>query len=297
MRIHFVAGGVILLPVRRDTVTRAIPPETTIGSVALAVPDPASVAAFYRNIIGLDRLDGTDDGIILGVGDRSLIRLIECASDGDPNRTAGLYHLALRVPTRPALGDALARISRTDALTGASDHGFSEALYLRDPAGNGVEVYRDRERNRWPRTAGGGLRTVTDPLDLDEVAEAAGGESALPAGTDMGHVHLAVSDIERSLGFYRDLVGFAVSMRPRDDVAFMAAGEYHHHVAVNTWERRQGSSSDPGLRWFSLMLPAPRDRDELADRLAEDDVIVEQAEGDIRVRDPDGIGVRLGCDD
>jgi len=187
----------------RDT----LPASTRVGRVALTATDVDELAAFYRDVVGLAVISRTADRATLGAGDTSLLELREDASaQPRPASAAGLFHTAFRVPDRGALGDALDRVRDRWRLTGASDHRVSEALYLRDPEGNGVEIYRDRPRDEWP-TTDGRVEMTTAPLDLDALAADASGADAAPAGTDVGHVHLEVTDLDESREFYVDALG------------------------------------------------------------------------------------------
>ena len=175
----------------------ALPRGTRIGRTALRVSDLEEVSRFYRDVIGLSVVRRSDTTAVLGAGDTPLLVL-----EGDQNALkrndseAGLFHTAFRVPSREALGDALARIRDRWRLDGASDHKVSEALYLTDPEGNGVEIYRDFPRDEWPLTDDGSVRIGTYPLDLEPLEAAGEGDSTVPAGTDVGHVHLEVSSLE-----------------------------------------------------------------------------------------------------
>jgi catechol 2,3-dioxygenase len=136
-------------------------------------------------------------------------------------------------------------------LEGAADHGVSEALYLRDPEGNGIEVYRDRPDNEWPRQ-GERIAMVTGPLDLRALAEAAPGPAPLPAGTRLGHIHLHVADLSASGGFYRERLGLQVTQSDYPGALFLSLGGYHHHVGLNTWTSRRAPEQATGLisfRW------------------------------------------------
>ncbi len=291
-----------------------LPEGTRVGRVALAVGDLDRTAAFYVDVVGLAVLDRTDDRAVLGADGEEL--LVLRAAPGAPARpadAAGLYHLAVRFPTRSALGAALSRV-RDDAaevgrLTGASDHGVSEALYLDDPEGNGVELYRDRPRERWERTPDGDVRFETKPLDLDDLAATAdrssaadpqsagdgappGADVGAPPGTDVGHVHLEVTDLGRAEEFYVDALGFDVTARVRGAL-FVSAGGYHHHLGLNVWQGRSAPASGRGLDRFEVAFPDEDARAAAVERLRSADYSVERtAEGTV-VEDPDGIGIRL----
>ena len=188
---------------------------TAVHSVDLRVDDLDGARSFYERVVGLE--------------DPS--RLVRLMSDGvtarAPRRAAGLFHTAFRFPTRADLADALRRAA--PYLTGASYHGVSEALYLDDPAGNGVELYWDRPRDVWPDDM------VTEPLDLQDLAAQSTGAQRAPEGTDIGHVHLKVSSLQDAEGFWVGDLGFDVMHRYGTRATFVATGGYHHHVGLNTW--------------------------------------------------------------
>lgn len=274
--------------------TSALPAATAVGRVALAVAELDRLVEFYESVVGLAVLDRDDDRATLGAGDSPFLELR--ADPGAPARgqtAAGLFHTAFRVPDRAALGAALARIEDRWRLTGASDHHVSEALYLRDPEDNGVEIYCDRRRADWP-TADGRVRMDTLPLDLDPLRAAAGRGStaeAVPAGTDVGHVHLEVTDLGAARPFYVDGLGLGVRQR-MTGALFLAAGGYHHHVGVNTWNGRSTPAGGRGLDWFELRAPGDAvaaARERLADRGAD----ARETDDGLAVVDPDGIEIRL----
>ncbi|WP_290810768.1 VOC family protein [Halovivax sp.] len=280
-----------------------LPADTAIGRAALRVADVAPAIDFYRDVVGLAVLSRTDDRASLGVDDVSLLEL-RAAPEAPARRGAGLFHNAFRVPSRAALGDALARIRDRWELDGAADHGVSEALYCSDPAGNGVEIYRDRPRREWPIADDGRVAMVTAPLDLAAVTAAtdgnvsAGGESTVPPGTDLGHVHLEVTALDPAREFYVETLGLRVRQEMDDSALFLAAGEYHHHVGLNTWNGRRKPAGGRGLDWFELVVPdadalaAARDRLEAAGVGVADQAGVGETVG-FETADPDGIRIRL----
>ncbi|GAA0649265.1 VOC family protein [Salarchaeum japonicum] len=264
-----------------------------VGRVALAVTDLDAVTAFYRDVVGLAVLDRTTDAATLGAGDTPLLELR--ADEGLPERprsAAGLYHVAFRFPSRGALADALDRVRDDWRLGGASDHGVSEALYLADPEGNGVELYRDRPRETWP-VADGRVAMTTDPLALDALAADADGASDAPPGTDMGHVHLEPTDLAAAREFYVDALGLAVRQEFGADALFVASGDYHHHVGLNTWRGRTAPAEGRGLDWYELLVPTEAALDAAADRLVAAGYSVERTPNGLAVADPDGITLRL----
>ena len=215
---------------------------TTVGPVRLTVADLDGVRDFYRDAIGLAELDPRDDVVRLGTNGTSGEPVVELIGDPDapprPRGTSGLFHLAILVPSRADLARALQRVAEAGwRLSGASDHLVSEALYLSDPEGNGIELYRDRPRDQWP-VRDGVLQMDTLPLDLDGVLgelRREDAESAMPAGTRIGHVHLNVGDLTAAEAFYSGALGFDVTVRGYPGALFVSAGGYHHHVGLNTW--------------------------------------------------------------
>lgn len=272
-----------------------------MGRVTLRVQSREDALHFYTEGLGLVPHE-TDGEIRLTAGDADApLVALRVDPDAAPRgqADAGLYHLALRVPDRPALGAALRRLREAGyQLTGASDHLVSEALYFRDPEGNGVEVYTDRPREEWTRTDDGGIEIATLPLDVEELlADAAGGDGALPADTDVGHVHLEATDLDDSILFYRDTVGFPVQFEV-PQAAFLGAGGYHHHLGINTWQERSRIHRDEtaGLAAYEIVT-SPAAVDRLPDRLREHGVPVTPLDDGFETRDPDGITIRVRADE
>ena len=273
-----------------------LPGTAHVGQAALRVDTFDHVLAFYRETIGLAVERDGNVAWLSGAGGTPILRL---TADPDaparPGDAAGLYHVAIRVPDRSVLGDVCARLQAEPwAFTGASDHGVSEALYMRDPAGNGIEVYRDRDRADWPPAADGFVGMVTDPLDVDDLVADRRGTDAVPAGTDIGHVHLEVTDRERAEAFYRGTLGLRLRDRYGDAAAFLAAGDYHHHVGINTWEGRTApAGATRGLDWWELVVPTEAVLATVVERLEADDYAVEPTADGVETGDPDGIRLRL----
>jgi len=228
----------------------------------------------------------------LGAGGRDLLVLHESPAAPRADGTTGLYHFAILVPSRAELGSALRRLVETDTpMQGAADHGVSEALYLGDPDGNGIEIYRDRPGAEWP-IVNGELQMGSEPLDvgalLDAPADAAAAATgeALPPGTIVGHVHLHVAHLDRAERFYVDLLGFEVRQRWGRAALFIAFDGYHHHVGLNTW-KGVGAPAPPagavGLRHFQLQV---RDIDAITARLTAASVPFSRDDGGVIVADP-----------
>jgi catechol 2,3-dioxygenase len=203
----------------------------------------------------------------------------------------GLYHFAILVPSRRDLARALRRLVAADTvMQGAADHGVSEALYLADSDGNGIEIYRDRPRTEWPYAAGQ-LRMGADPLDLDGLlAEARSGNGAgLAAGTVIGHVHLHVSRLAEAERFYVGVLGFDLMQRYGPSALFVSAGGYHHHIGLNTWAGVGAPPPPPGaigLRHFDVLLPDAAALLDVEQRLTAEALPIEPAADGFIVRDP-----------
>jgi catechol 2,3-dioxygenase len=221
-----------------------------------------------------------------------------------PSFSTGLFHLAILVPDRAELARSLKRLAGAGwRLTGASDHLVSEALYLRDPEGNGIEIYRDRPREEWRRD-GDELAMATLPLDLEsvlgELENGDGPVDGMPAGTTMGHVHLQAADIPSAEAFYNGALGLDVMVRSYPGALFLAAGGYHHHLGLNTWQS-QGAPAPPegalGLDHYELVLPSAAERDKAADRLAQAGADPQRTDEGVLATDPSGNRVLLTARD
>jgi catechol 2,3-dioxygenase len=266
------------------------------GAVRLRVADLGRVQEFYEGAIGLRPLDRSDDAATLGTDGVAAVELV-ARPDATPRppRTTGLFHLAILVPDRAELARALVRIADAGGrLTGASDHLVSEALYLNDPEGNGIEIYCDRPRSDW-RYENGEIRMSTLPLDIDRLlADLRDRTDAMPAGTRIGHVHLTVADLDRAQAFYSGVLGFDVTVRGYPGALFFSTGGYHHHIGVNTWAG-PGAPAPPegsrGLQWFELSVEDQRRLAELEERLERAEAERNPVAGGILTRDPSGNGV------
>lgn len=228
-----------------------------IGHVALKVRDLPGVAAFYENLLGLQRLSGDDATVRLGAGNRLLLELRgDKAARPGGRREAGLFHTAFLMPSRAALGRWLIHAADSRApLQGASDHLVSEAIYLADPEGNGIEVYADRPRSAWYDSAGS-IKMATEALDLNGLAAAADGPwSSAPDGLVVGHIHLQAGDVARAETFWRDTVGLPV-MAHYPGAAFFGSGGYHHHIAANVWNSRGAGPRDEGATGLAELVLA-----------------------------------------
>ncbi len=275
----------------------AVPP--VVGPVALRVASLPRSIDFYRRALGLRVHREAGRSAALGAGGDDLVLLEEQPDAARAGRTTGLYHFALLLPSRRALAQQLWRLLQGGVRPqGVADHLVSEALYLADPDGNGIELYRDRPRADWLYD-GDSIRMTTDPLDLDgllaEIGPPAERLADMPPETTMGHVHLRVSDLAAAEAFYRDVLGFDVMARLGGSAAFLSRAGYHHHVGLNTWESR-GAPAPPagalGLRHVTFHLPvAEVSRARAA--AAERGLAVEEGPDGLLLRDPAGNLVTL----
>jgi catechol 2,3-dioxygenase len=274
--------------------TETIAPETAIGEVQIYVSDIDRSIRFYRDALGFKVLDQAGGQASLGAGDRRLLGLYERPNARRVRGTTGLYHFAVLLPDRKGLARLLYHLAENETeVAGASDHGVSEALYLSDPDGNGIELYRDRRRNEWPVDDLGRLQMVTEELDIDNlVMELKGGAlewTGLPEKTVVGHVHLHVRDLLEAEQFYVRVLGFQMMQRYGSGALFVSAGGYHHHIGLNTWAG-VGAPPPPqdavGLRWFEVLLPDSQAMQSVQQRLEAASVPYEPQETGILVRDP-----------
>ncbi|WP_413871853.1 VOC family protein [Albidovulum sp.] len=238
-----------------------------IGRVALLVRDIDRVSDFYETAIGLAPIASDAAVRTLGAGGRVLLELRAdpAARPADPHE-AGLFHTAFLLPSRADLGAWLVHAAGARVpLQGASDHLVSEAIYLADPEGNGIEIYRDRARDEWPRE-GGRIRMATDPLDLHALAaEARGPWTGAPEGTVVGHVHLQVGNVPAAEEFYSGQLGFEI-VTHYPGAAFFGSGGYHHHLGTNVWNSRGAGRRSDGAAGLAevQLLAGPEDHDRLA---------------------------------
>lgn len=276
-----------------------LPAELRLGAVRLQVADLDRSLRWYTDVLGFQPLERTPGRALLGAADRvPLVELVELAGARPAPRRGrlGLYHFAILVPDRASLGRLVAHLARIGARAGSADHLVSEALYLTDPDGLGIEVYADRPRDTWS-VRGDELVMASDPLDLDDLVRAAGGSlwTGLPAGTTVGHVHLHVADLDAASRFYHEALGLDAVVFSYPGALFLSAGGYHHHLGLNTWAGAGAARPAPGdarlLEW-TIELPA-EELDAAAASLAEAGHEPERTAGGATVTDPWGTTVRL----
>jgi catechol 2,3-dioxygenase len=286
----------------------AISAATSVGAVALTVSDLGRSRAFYETVIGLRATELEGGELAMGVpGAHDLVVL-----RGDPSapaldrRASGLFHLALLTASRRDLAHALGRLARSRwPLDGASDHLVSEALYLSDPDGNGIEIYRDRPRSEWTYDGAGRLSMASLRLDLHdlgaELADLSAAAETMADGTRMGHVHLQVSELAATEAFYNRVLGFDVVVRGYPGALFMSAGGYHHHIGLNTWNSVGSAPPVPGaigLRAFDVRVPDGDELERVLHRVGAAGLPAAPAPtgGGAIVRDPSGNAVHVRRD-
>ncbi len=277
----------------------ALPAATAMGAVHLTVADLAREVEYFERRLGFHLHGSAGDEAHLGAGGGDLLVLHGRPDAPRARGTTGLYHFAVLVPTRRELARALGHLVRTrTALNGAADHGVSEAIYLTDPEGNGIEIYRDRPRDEWP-LGRDGLRMVTEALDVDSLLDEStddGAWSGLPGGTRIGHVHLHVARLAEAERFYAGALGFEVTQRYGGSALFLSAGGYHHHLGLNTWAG-EGAPAPPadarGLHHFEIALPTAAELERVRDRLQAAGALCEPAGDGFTTADPSGNRLRV----
>lgn len=278
-----------------------LPAATRLGHVTLQVASLARSLEYYERVIGLRSLERTEATAVLGTIDATtaLVELVERPGSrplADRGRL-GLYHYAILLPDRGALGRFVAHLGAMGVAFGASNHLVSEALYLRDPDGLGIEVYADRPRSEW-QAAGRQLRMASDPLDLDDLVRVAGEEpwAGIPSGTSMGHLHLHVGNLEAASAFYHLALGLDKMVWSYPGALFLGAGGYHHHLGLNTWAGAHAPAAaedDARLLEWRIILPTSIDATEGARSLRAARYEVMQDGESFLANDPWGTCVRL----
>ncbi|MGB6538021.1 MAG: VOC family protein [Xanthobacteraceae bacterium] len=271
-----------------------------VGAVGIKVRDLDRLAAYYRDMLGLTVQEHTRHAVILGAGGATLLELVH-RSDALPDdpREAGLYHTAFLMPTRVDLARWILHASKERVpITGAADHDVSEAIYLDDPEGNGVEVYSDRPREQWRRD-GRLIFQKTDPLDVDAIVRgidpATATYAGAPDGLRIGHIHLRVGNVASAEAFYCGALGLDVTRR-RGGATFLSSGGYHHHVAANVWH-----SSDAGLRnnkragldWVAMEINDQATLDGIKERLGAAGFACDAIPGGFASTDPWGTSIHF----
>lgn len=280
--------------------TDRLPDDISLGPVHLQVADLGRSLGWYEGMLGFRLRERSEAGAVLGAqGDARPLLLLSERPGAAPagRRRLGLYHFAILLPDRAALGRLATHLIRAGVRMGASDHLVSEALYLADPDDLGIEVYADRPRDtcRW---RGGELAMSTEPLDLADLqaAGAGAGWTVMPPGTRVGHLHLHVGSLDQAARFYQDALGLSATVRGYPGALFLSAGGYHHHLALNTWAGPAATppgDSDARLLEWRIVVPARADADRAADRVRRSGYAVTAVGSGWRLSDPWGTVLRL----
>lgn len=272
-----------------------------IGQAALRVRDLDRMVKYYRDMLGLQEISREDGTVILGAGETPLLHLVHRSDAAlESPGSAGLYHIAYLMPTRTDLARWLVHIARLKVpVTGFADHSVSEAVYLTDPEGNGVEVYSDRPRETWTWT-GDVVTMGTHPLDIDGIVAltdtSRDSYMAAPERLRIGHIHLRVGDVEKAAAFYGGVIGLSPTRDNRRGAGFYSSGRYHHHLAFNIWESEGAgprNDADTGLDWFSLSLNGDAAIDHRKEVLKRVGKSFTKADDIITIVDPWGTNVRF----
>jgi catechol 2,3-dioxygenase len=270
-----------------------------MGAVELTVADLDRTLDYWQREIGLRVLERGGRSASLGT-DTEVLRVVEEPGARPDAGHTGLYHVAFLLPDRPSLARWLAHAARDRVqLTGLSDHAVSEAIYLRDPDHHGIEIYADRPRAQWEGKVAEQLTTL--PLDVDDLlreleSPAVEPFEGLPDGTVVGHTHLRVADLDPTIAFYRDVLGFPLMAELPSTAAFHGAGGYHHHVGANIWESAGASPAPEGtatLRHATIVLPDRGELDRVGTQVADAGQEPVERDGALLVRDPSGNGLLL----
>lgn len=275
----------------------SIHPETRMGMLSLTVADLDRSLDFYTSSIGFERLEREDGEATLGAGGKPLLHLVERqGATGWPRGGrgyTGLYHFAVLLPTRADLGAWVKHWLSLGHPIGQGDHLVSEALYLEDPDGHGIEIYRDRPREQWT-WEDGRVQMGAGPVDIQGMVEEADSAgvvfSGLPSGTRLGHMHLQVGDIPEAARFYSEVVGFDI-VAEMPTALFVSAGGYHHHLAVNTWHSLGADQPPDGsvkLNYFTIQLPTEEALEEVVERLRQAGAEFRQEDERLVLDDPWG---------
>ncbi|MVN71105.1 VOC family protein [Listeria monocytogenes] len=272
--------------------------ELRLGEVVLNVGHLKEMAGFYQEVIGLKLLEENERMVRLGVSgsDEALLVLKKIDNAVVPEvPRIGLFHTAFLLPTRESLADVLLHLAKSGyPIDGAGDHAYSEALYLHDIEGNGIEIYADRPKAEWMRDGDGNLPMVTEQVDVDSLLQIATDEpfTGMPNGTIIGHVHLQVADADKAEQFYKEVLGMNLTTAI-PSASFFAAGDYHHHIGSNVWAGRNLEllqENETGLAWFTIITP---DKDAIITNLIEQGYDVKRLENTISVTDSNGIKIHF----
>lgn len=270
-----------------------------LAEAVLNVKDLARQTAFYTQILGLEMLSQSEEEVLLGAGGKPLVHLIQTVRTEAVKASYGLYHMAILLPSREDLADVFKHMAELKVpFVGAADHGYSEALYLEDPEGNGIELYRDKPVEEWDIREDGRIIGVTEELSAQEIYEM--GRKVEPfriaSDTRMGHIHLSVSDSQVASAFYQVVLDLSDKFTV-PSASWIASGDYHHHLAVNEWGGKHLAKREaqlPGLAYYVVQVEKKEDLVAIAERAKEQEAPVTWlTSGELEFTDPDGIVTRV----
>ena len=270
-----------------------------LAEAALNVKDLVRQTAFYTQILGLEILSQTEEEVLLGAGGKPFVHLIQTDRTEAVKASYGLYHMAILLPSREDLADVFKHIAELHVpFVGAADHGYSEALYLEDPEGNGIELYRDKPVAEWDIREDGRIIWVTEELSAQEIYVM--GHKVEPfriaSDTRMGHIHLSVRDSQVASVFYQAVLDLSDKFTV-PSASWIASGDYHHHLAVNEWGGKHLAKREaqlPGLAYYVVHVEKKEDLVAIAERAKEQEAPVTWlTSGELEFTDPDGIVTRV----
>ena len=266
-----------------------------LAEAVLNVKDLARQTAFYTQILGLEILSQSEEEVLLGVGGKALVHLIQTDRTEAVKASYGLYHMAILLPSREDLADVFKHMAELNVpFVGAADHGYSEALYLEDPEGNGIELYRDKPVAEWDIREDGRIIGVTEELSAQEIYEM--GRKVEPfriaSDTRMGHIHLSVSDSQVASAFYQAVLDLSDKFTV-PSASWIASGDYHHHLAVNEWGGKHLAKREtqlPGLAYYVVQVEKKEDLVSIAERAKEEgSPVTWLTSSELEFTDPDGL--------
>lgn len=272
--------------------------KTSIETSALQINslNAQNLANFYQDVIGLTLIEATDTYYALGTKDQKVLLEIFATTTQEAVKSTGLYHMAFLLPTKADLGTILRFfIDNQVPLEGASNHGYSNALYLSDPEGNGIEIYWDKDQSEWDIKDDGQIAGIVEPMDAEDVLSVARPKfDGMPNGTTMGHLHLHVGNLDDTLSFYVDIMGLGFKYPMGGQAAFMASGDYHHHLGANLWKGTNlpapVSIDQAGLR-ASIWTANQKDFDFIVKNLTDHKIDFDQNETSLTFNDNSGLRV------
>lgn len=272
-----------------------------LGEVSLKVNNLEKQTAFYQEVIGLHIIEESDKKVSLGIEESGeiLVSLVPTTETKKVRFTTGLYHLALLLPTRKELGEVLRHLLEIKApLVGGADHGYSEALYLNDPEGNGIEIYWDKPRSQWDIKEDGQIKGVTLEMDAEGILSLSNAPlRQMPQGTKMGHVHLTVAHHEENEAFYRDILGFTLTDDLGGYARFYAMDGYHHHIGTNNWlgeELARPTDNSLGINYYKINWLKEEAFYQMKENLLQKNYsLAEETSNEFKITDPNGIIIHM----